>query len=106
MIKTMTVHELKNRIDQGKKPLLLDVREEHELNIAQLDFDHHIPLGDLPDDYEKLSRDEELVVYCRSGGRSMKACELLEKKGFTDVTNLTGGVLAWADEIDPAMEKY
>lgn len=106
MIKEITVGDLKKRLDQNNKPFLLDVRENHELEIAKLALDAHIPLGDLPDEFESLNRDQEIVVYCRSGGRSMKACEFLASRGFTNLANLKGGTLAWADEVDSSMQKY
>ncbi|MCB0271619.1 MAG: rhodanese-like domain-containing protein [Bdellovibrionales bacterium] len=106
MIKTMTVSELQKRVQESTKPFLLDVREPHELDICKLAFDEHIPLGDLPDDYEKLPKDAEIVVYCRSGARSLRACEFLEDHGYGNLTNLSGGVLAWANDIDPTMQKY
>lgn len=106
MIKEITVKELKTQLDEGNKPYLLDVREDHELEIAKLDLDKHIPLGELQDEYEDLDPNVEMVVYCRSGGRSLKACEFLKDRGFENVKNLKGGVLAWADEVDPNMKKY
>ncbi|MEZ4819684.1 MAG: rhodanese-like domain-containing protein [Bdellovibrionota bacterium] len=105
MIKEMTVTELKKRIDQGNKPFLLDVREDNEVAAASLDFDMHIPLGDLTDDYTEIDKDAEIVIYCRSGGRSLRACEFLSDRGYTNLTNLKGGIHAWSDEIDPSLPK-
>lgn len=104
MIKEITVTELKQKMDEGNKPFLLDVRENAEVAAAKLEFDRHIPVGDIVDDYEELPKESEIVIYCRSGARSMRACEFLADRGY-NVTNLKGGIHAWADEIDPGMAK-
>ena len=95
---TITVQELKQKLDQKEDFLLLDVREPHEyeeFNIgAKL-----IPLGSIPvavDDLEDY-REKEIVVHCRSGARSASAQQFLIGVGFKDVKNLTGGVLAWQE---------
>jgi len=102
----MSVTELYERIRSGTRPVLVDVREPHELQIASLTNDHEIPLGALENRLDELDRGDDLVVYCRSGARSAKAVDLLRKAGFPRVRNLTGGILAWAREIDPEMPKY
>ncbi len=99
------VEELKRRIDSGAAPFILDVREPHEYQICNLGG-HLIPLGDLPRRYQELDRNRETVVHCRSGVRSAKAVDFLQKSGFKNVANLAGGVLAWADRVDPKMPKY
>ena len=97
--------ELKARLDRGDDLFILDVREPHEYQICNLGG-KLIPLGELPRRYQELDPAQETVVHCRSGVRSAKAVDLLLKSGFTNVANLAGGVLAWADRVDPTMPKY
>ena len=65
-----------------------------------------IPLSELPERLEEIPRDREIVVYCRSGIRSETAARMLVEEGFSSVFNLVGGILAWADDIDPSLPKY
>jgi adenylyltransferase/sulfurtransferase len=103
----VSVHDLKQRRDAGDAPFVLDVREPYEAEIASIDADQLIPVDQLADRLDELEADadEEIVVHCRSGGRSAKATELLRQKGY-DASNLAGGVLAWSDEIDPDVPQY
>jgi adenylyltransferase/sulfurtransferase len=100
--------ELKKKIDAGKSPAILDVREPKELEIAKLAGAVHIPMGELPLRLIELEdfRNKELVVICRSGGRSGRCVEFLRMSGFKQALNLTGGLLAWSDDVDPKMQKY
>jgi adenylyltransferase/sulfurtransferase len=106
-IPQISVQELKRRLDAKEDVFVLDVREPHEARIAGLGAPL-IPLGDLPKRLDELApqRDREIVVHCKSGGRSQKAAQLLKNAGFPHVENLAGGILAWADKIDPTMPKY
>ena len=106
MIGKMTVTELETKIKSNQRPYLLDVREPFERDICKLTDDLNIPLKDLQTRFSELNKDQEIVVYCRSGGRSQQACMFLEQQGFKNVINLTGGVLAWSDYVDPSMPKY
>jgi adenylyltransferase/sulfurtransferase len=106
MIPQISVSELKERMDRGEKPYLLDIREPHERTIAKLDDDKHIPMNDIPARMAELDQSREMVVYCRSGGRSSSVCSYLRQQGFSKVINLSGGILAWADQIDPKIKKY
>ena len=101
----ITVEELKRKIDAKEHVLVLDVREPHEYQICNLGG-HLIPLGDLPKRISELEPGRETVVHCRSGVRSAKAVYQLQRAGFTNVKNLQGGILAWADRIDLKMPKY
>ena len=101
----ISVNALKALMDDNKSPVLIDVREPHEVKIASIGGTL-IPLKTLPDRINEIPKDVPVVVYCRSGGRSAKACEFLMSHGFTNVKNMAGGVLNWADKIDPAMQKY
>ena len=101
----MSVKELETKIKNNQRPYMLDVRESFERDICKLEDDVHIPLKDLPNRLDELDKNKEIVVYCRSGGRSQQACLFLKEQGFK-VINLVGGVLAWSDYIDPSMPKY
>ncbi|PYY19382.1 MAG: molybdenum cofactor biosynthesis protein MoeB [Acidobacteria bacterium] len=97
--------ELKRRLDAGEDIYILDVREPHEYQICNLNG-HLIPLGDLPKRMNELDSSREIVAHCRSGVRSGKAVDFLRQAGFREVKNLAGGILAWADKVDPRMPKY
>ena len=97
--------ELKRRLDAKENIFILDVREPHEYQICNLGG-YLIPLGDLPKRVNELDSSREIVAHCRSGVRSAKAVDFLRQSGFKKVTNLAGGVLAWADKVDPKMPKY
>jgi len=101
----MTVEELKRRLDAGDNLFVLDVREPHEYQIANIGG-HLIPLNDLPKRIGELDRSREIVVHCKLGGRSAKAVDFLRQSGFTNVHNLGGGISAWAERVDPKVPKY
>ncbi len=106
-IPQITVEELKRKLDQKENIFVLDVREPHEYPIANLGAPL-IPVGEVERRLRELAehKEDEIVVHCRSGARSQKAATILKNAGFTHVSNLTGGILAWADKIDPSMAKY
>jgi len=97
--------ELKKMMDNKDDFQLIDVREEHEVDIATIGGEL-IPMGDVVDNLDKISKDKKVIVYCRSGKRSGAIVQSLEQNGFTNIHNLKGGILAWADEIDNTMTKY
>ncbi len=97
--------ELKRRQVAGEKVFVLDVREPHEYQIANIGG-QLIPLNDLPQRAGELDRDASIVVQCKSGGRSQKAAEFLQQQGFRHVENLAGGITAWSEKVDPAVPKY
>jgi adenylyltransferase/sulfurtransferase len=99
------VEELKRRLDAGEDVFVLDVREPHEYQICNIGG-YLIPLGDLPKRVSELDSSREIVAHCRSGVRSGKAVDFLRQAGFRKVHNLAGGILAWADRVDPKMPKY
>jgi molybdopterin/thiamine biosynthesis adenylyltransferase/rhodanese-related sulfurtransferase len=99
------VEELKRKLDAGDDVFVLDVREPHEYQICNING-HLIPLGDLPKRVHELDSARDIVVHCRSGVRSAKAVDFLQQSGFKKVKNLAGGILAWADRVDPKMPKY
>jgi adenylyltransferase/sulfurtransferase len=104
-IPQMSVKELKQRLDDGDDLLILDVREPFEYQIAQIGG-RLIPLNDLPKRMNELNTAQEIVVQCKSGGRSQRAAEFLAKNGFKKLHNLAGGITAWSNEIDPKVPKY
>ncbi len=93
---------------EGRRPTLLDVRDPYEWQIANLDEygARLIPLSDLPNRLQELDPKGDIVVHCKSGGRSARAVTLLQDSGFLQVRNLSGGILAWADEVDSSKRKY
>jgi len=104
-IPQISVKELKHRRDSGDDFFLLDVREPFEFQIAEIGGTL-IPQNDVPHRLGEIPRDREIVVHCKGGGRSQKIAELLQQQGYTRVSNLAGGILAWSDEIDPSVQKY
>jgi len=99
------VEDLKRRLDAGEKLFVLDVREPHEYQICNLKG-HLIPLGELPRRVHELDSSREIVAHCRSGKRSAEAVDFLRKAGFKKILNLSGGILAWSDQVDPSVPKY
>ena len=104
-IPQLSVKELESRIDAGEDVFILDVREPHEYPIANIGG-KLIPQNDVPQRLAEIDRNREIVVHCRSGVRSQRIAEFLQQAGYSKVVNLAGGILAWADEIDPKMQKY
>ncbi len=104
-IPQMSVKELKTKLDNGEKPFILDVREPFEYQIANIGG-ALVPMNDVPARLSEIPRDQEIVVQCKSGGRSQKVAEFLAQQGYTRLSNLTGGILAWAGEIDQSVTKY
>ncbi len=97
--------EVKRLLDAAHNFVLLDVREPHEYQICNIGA-RLIPLGELPKRLAELDASAEFVVHCKSGMRSAKACDLLRQSGFQRVRNMKGGILAWADKVDPRVPKY
>jgi sulfur-carrier protein adenylyltransferase/sulfurtransferase len=104
-IPQISVIDFKRKRDAGEDIYLLDVREPHEFQIANLGG-HLIPLGDLPARVNELDKNREIVVHCKMGGRSQKAAELLKQAGFNKIQNLAGGITAWSEQVDPSVPKY
>ncbi|MDP5170787.1 MAG: rhodanese-like domain-containing protein [Bacteroidia bacterium] len=98
----ITVQELKERMDAGTAPIMIDVREPFEWDMNHLDGVQKISMGDIPAKVSDLAdwKDKELVIVCRSGGRSGRISEFLRQEGFSNIRNLTGGMLAWKRDID------
>jgi sulfur-carrier protein adenylyltransferase/sulfurtransferase len=98
--------QLASRLKDENPPLLLDVREPHELQISALMGAVNIPLGTLAARLSELDSAREMVVLCKSGSRSARALELLASAGFKRIKNLQGGINAWAKEVDNSLPVY
>jgi rhodanese-related sulfurtransferase len=105
-MKEITVQELKEKIDNNEDFQLIDVRETFEYEVSNLDGEN-IPLGGLLIEADKIATDKPVIMQCRSGKRSAAAVMQLEQAlGFTNLYNLTGGIMAWKEEFDPSMPVY
>lgn len=104
-MKEVTVQELKNMMDGNEEFQLIDVREPFEYEVSNLNG-VNIPLAGILIESDKISKDVPVVIQCRSGKRSAQAVMLLEQQGYTNLSNLQGGILAWRDEIDPELDVY
>ena len=105
-MKEITVQELKALMDSKADFQLIDVREPHEYNFCNIGGEL-IPQAEIPRSVDKISKDKQVILQCRSGARSGNMAHWLEKNhGFTNLYNLKGGILAWADQIDPSVPKY
>lgn len=105
-VPVITVQELKAKLDRGDNFKLIDVREPFEWDICRIPGANLIPLGQLPARLSELDSADEIVLQCKSGARSARALKLLQEAGFGKLTNLEGGILAWAEHIDPSVPKY
>jgi rhodanese-related sulfurtransferase len=101
-----TAQQLKRRLDAGEPLQLLDVREPWECAIARLPGGVNIPLGEIPSRWQELDAEAEIIVVCKSGGRSRRAAQFLSAQGFGRVANLSGGIDAWTRDIDPSLPSY
>ncbi|MGA7415719.1 MAG: molybdopterin-synthase adenylyltransferase MoeB [Bryobacteraceae bacterium] len=102
----ITPTEVKAKLDRGDQFRLIDVREPHEFQICRIPGSTLIPLGDLAKRMSELDPNAEIVAHCKSGARSQKAVDFLKQNGFKNVRNMTGGILAWSDKVDPTVAKY
>jgi adenylyltransferase/sulfurtransferase len=98
--------ELKEKFDRGDNFVLIDVREPHEYRICNIPGAKLIPLGEFPKRVGEFDPAADIVVHCKSGMRSARACGFLRQAGFQHVRNLVGGILAWSDQVDPSVPKY
>ncbi len=104
----ITPAEFKKQWDGGRHPVLIDVRQPDEWEVCNLqEFGAKlIPLSELPDRLAEIPKDGDIVVHCRSGGRSAQAQRFLLSHGYTKVQNLAGGTLRWSDDVDSSKAKY
>jgi rhodanese-related sulfurtransferase len=106
MVHDLTPEALQSRLQAGESLIVIDVREPHELEISSLPFARPIPMGEITARVGELDPEATTIVICRSGGRSMQVARFLDSRGFRSVSNLTGGILAWGERIDPSLRPY
>ena len=102
-ISEISVHELNKMLKNQEDFLLLDVRTDHEVLLSKINNSIHIPMNEIPNRLDEIATDKEIIVQCKSGKRSAKVCEFLLNQNFSNVKNLTGGIIAWSKEIDPSI---
>jgi rhodanese-related sulfurtransferase len=102
----ITPRELKTRLDHGKRPVLLDVRQDWETRLCRLEHAVHIPIEEIEFRTDELNPDDEIVVYCHQGVRSAAVADYLRQLGFKSAVNLSGGLDLWARTVDPTMRRY
>jgi rhodanese-related sulfurtransferase len=90
----------------GPAPILLDVREPWEYQTCRIEGAVLMPMNTVPAHLEQIDRDTPVVCICHHGARSLRVAQFLENNGFAEVINLTGGVHAWAQQVDPSMPTY
>jgi len=106
MVREVSVQDLKARRDRGEQPLVIDVREGWELQLASIPDVVHVPMNDLPGRLSEFRRDAETIVMCHAGGRSLRVAHFLSNQGFTNVANLSGGISAWSESVDATVPQY
>tara|TARA_B100000029_G_C17366149_1_gene884400 strand:+ start:101 stop:427 length:327 start_codon:yes stop_codon:yes gene_type:complete len=105
-LQVISVHELKNKLDNNENFTLIDVRESEELAISKINEALHIPMSIIPTRLTDIDSTKPIIIMCKSGGRSAQVCQYLNDQGYTNVYNLNGGIISWALEIDPNMATY
>jgi sulfur-carrier protein adenylyltransferase/sulfurtransferase len=105
-VPTITAVELRKKFDRHEKFVLVDVREPYEYDICNIPGSKLIPLGELHARLSELDSADDIVLHCKVGSRSAKALKILQEAGFRKLSNLRGGIAAWADEVDPSVPKY
>ena len=106
MVREISVEELKARRDRGENPLVIDVREGWELQLASIPDVVHVPMNQVPARLGEFERGAPIIVMCHAGGRSMRVAHFLANQGFTDVANLSGGISAWSEAVDATVPRY
>jgi rhodanese-related sulfurtransferase len=102
----ISVEELMAAREGDGDLVVLDVREPWELELARLEGTLDIPMNELPERLSEVPKDKPVAVLCRSGARSLKVTQYLRANGYNLASNVTGGILAWAEAVDPAMTRY
>jgi rhodanese-related sulfurtransferase len=106
-MQSLTPEQLKERLEQADdSPVLLDVREDWEYQRCHIDGSRHLPMSEIVANMDSLDKNVETVVICHHGIRSQQVAQYLHSQGFRKIYNLDGGIEAWADTVDPDMEKY
>src|ERR1700757_3819786 len=105
-VPTITASELREKLDRREKFVLVDVREPFEYDICNISGSKLIPLGELPARLSELDSADDIVLHCKVGGRSARALKILQEAGFRKLSNLRGGITAWADALHPRVPRY
>ncbi len=106
-MQSITATELKQRLDNGDDIQIVDVREANEVAIGRIPNSIHIPLAQVLERVSEIDPSRDTVVHCKMGGRSARAIEALQRAGYAgNLANLTGGIIAWSNEVDPSVPKY
>jgi len=98
-IQTISTDELKKKLEAGEELHLVDVREDEEIEMGKIKQAEHIRMGDVPENLDKLDKDKEYIIICRSGRRSENVCHYLQDQGYK-VRNMVGGMLEWEGETE------
>lgn len=106
VIQQISPQELKDRLATGEQIMVIDVRESWELAITSLPFTKHIRMIEILPRLGEVPRDIPVVLMCRSGSRSTRTAEMLQLRGYENILNLDGGILAWAREVDPTLPTF
>ncbi len=106
LLNTINVKQLKAMFDKDVNFILLDVRTENEVIVSKIPKSMHIPMNEIANRFTELDNSTEIIVYCKSGKRSSKVCEFLINNQFNNIQNLSGGIIAWAKEIDSSIIIY
>ena len=104
--KEIDVQTLKRKLDGNDDLMLIDVREDKELEVCKINQAIHIPMGAVPKRLNDIDSNKPVVVMCKSGGRSAQVCQYLNENGYSNIYNLNGGITSWALEIDSDMATY
>ena len=103
----VSVAEAKHLRDTApERTMIVDVREPFELELCRVEGAEHIPMRQIPENVATLPRDKHLLILCHAGGRSLRVTQFLRAQGFPAVSNIAGGIDAWAQEIEPGMPRY
>ncbi|MEQ1558019.1 MAG: rhodanese-like domain-containing protein [Methyloglobulus sp.] len=105
-IKQLSATELKTKIQDKQQLILLDVREPNEFEFAHIDGSVLIPLNQIPQRLREIDMDQEVVLICHHGMRSMQAANFLAQVGYKKISNLVGGIDAWSIEVDSTVARY
>ena len=106
-MQSITATELKARLDNGEAVQIVDVREASEVAIGRIPNSIHIPLAQVLERMSEIDPSRDTVVHCKMGGRSARAIEALQRSGYAgNLANLTGGIIAWSNDVDPSVPKY
>ena len=106
-MQSITATELKQRLDNGEDVQIVDVREASEVAIGRIPNSIHIPLAQVLERMSEIDPTRDTVVHCKMGGRSARAIEALQRAGYAgQLENLTGGIMAWSNDVDPSVPKY